>query len=165
VHTLRQVGVRTAGAPMAPLTAMMIARGAKTLCLRMERASATAAWLADRLAADPRIDAVHYPGLASHPQHALAARQMQRGFGAMIAFEVGGGLDAGKRVYDRLALVTRAVSLGDVRSLITHPASTTAHSMPRPDRLRAGITDGLMRMSVGIEDRDDLWADLSRALG
>ena len=87
------------------------------------------------------------------------------GFGAMIAFEVKGGLPAGKRAYDRLALVARAVSLGDVRSLITHPASTTSASMPREDRLRGGITDGLMRMSVGIEDREDLWEDLSHALG
>jgi methionine-gamma-lyase len=164
MQTLRHTGVRTAGAPMSPLTAMLIARGAKTLCLRMERASATAAWLADKLASDPRIDAVHYPGLTSHPQHALASRQMQRGFGAMIAFEAKGGLEAGKRCYDRLTLITRAVSLGDVRSLITHPASTTSHSMPRADRLRAGITDGLMRVSVGIEDRDDLWNDLDAAL-
>jgi methionine-gamma-lyase len=162
---LREVGVRTSGAPMAPLTAMLVARGARTLCLRMERASATAAWLAEKLAADPRIDAVHYPGLKSHPHHALAQKQMQRGFGAMISFEVKGGLPAGKRTYDRLVLIARAVSLGDVRSLMTHPASTTSHSMPRQDRLRAGITDGLMRMSVGIEDQDDLWDDLSAALG
>lgn len=165
VKAMREGGVRTAGAPMAPLTAMLVARGARTLCLRMERASASAAWLAERLAADPRIEAVHYPGLPSHPQHALAKRQMQRGFGAMIAFEVKGGLPAGKRAYDRLELVARAVSLGDVRSLITHPASTTSASMPREDRIRGGITDGLMRMSVGIEDREDLWEDLSRALG
>ena len=165
VQTLRHTGVRTAGAPMAPLTAMLIARGARTLCLRMERASGTAAWLAERLAGDPRIEVVHYPGLASHPHHALAKKQMQRGFGAMISFEVKGGLPAGKRAYDRLELIARAVSLGDVRSLMTHPASTTSHSMPREDRLRAGITDGLMRMSVGIEDREDLWGDLSAALG
>ncbi|MFO0682841.1 MAG: PLP-dependent aspartate aminotransferase family protein [Sandaracinus sp.] len=165
VKAMREGGVRTAGAPMAPLTAMLVARGARTLCLRMERASASAAWLAEKLAADPRIEVVHYPGLPSHPQHALAKRQMQRGFGAMIAFEVKGGLPAGKRAYDRLELVARAVSLGDVRSLITHPASTTSASMPREDRIRGGITDGLMRMSVGIEDREDLWEDLSRALG
>ncbi len=162
---LREVGVRTSGAPMAPMTAMLISRGARTLCLRMERASATAAWLADKLAADARIAVVHYPGLASHPHHALANKQMQHGFGAMVSFEVLGGLEAGKRTYDRLQVIARAVSLGDVRSLMTHPASTTSHSMPREDRLRAGITDGLMRMSVGIEDRDDLWDDLSAALG
>ena len=161
---LRDTGVRTAGAPMAPMTAMLIARGARTLFLRMERASANAAWLAQRLAEDPRIEVVHYPGLPSHPHHALAKQQMQRGFGAMIAFEVKGGLPAGKRAYDRLELIARAVSLGDVRSLMTHPASTTSHSMPREDRIRAGITDGLMRMSVGIEDREDLWADLDGAL-
>lgn len=165
MKAIRDVGVRTSGAPMAPLTAMLIARGAKTLFLRMERASGTAAWLADELAADRRIEVVHYPGLSTHPHHALARAQMQRGFGAMVSFEVRGGLAAGKRTYDRLALISRAVSLGDVRSLITHPASTTSASMPREDRLRAGITDGLMRLSVGIEDREDLWADLDRALG
>ena len=89
---------------------------------------------------------------------------MRNGFGAMVSFEVRGGLPAGKRCYDRLEVIARAVSLGDVRSLMTHPASTTSASMPREDRLRAGITDGLMRMSVGIEDRDDLWEDLSAAL-
>jgi methionine-gamma-lyase len=162
---LRDVGVRTSGAPMAPMTAMLIARGARTLCLRMERASATAAWLAEKLARDARIEVVHYPGLASHPHHALAKKQMQNGFGAMISFEVKGGLPAGKRAYDRLEVIARAVSLGDVRSLMTHPASTTSASMPREDRMRAGITDGLMRMSVGIEDREDLWGDLDCALG
>jgi methionine-gamma-lyase len=165
VARLRETGVRTAGAPMAPLTAMLIARGVRTLFLRMERASGTAMRLAQKLAEDPRIEAVHYPGLATHPQHALAKQQMQRGFGAMIAFEVRGGLPAGKRVYDRLEVIARAVSLGDVRSLVTHPASTTSASMPREARLAAGITDGLMRLSVGIEDEGDLWADLDHALG
>jgi methionine-gamma-lyase len=161
---LRETGVRTAGAAMSPLTAMLVSRGARTLFLRMERASANAAWLAEKLSADPRIERVFYPGLPSHPQHALAQRQMQRGFGAMVAFEVRGGLPAGKRAYDALEVIARAVSLGDVRSLITHPASTTSASMPREDRLRGGITDGLMRLSVGIEDVADLWADLDRAL-
>ncbi len=164
VSLLRETGVRTAGAPMSPLSAMLIARGVRTLFLRMERASGSAMWLAEKLAADSRIEVVHYPGLATHPQHALAQKQMQRGFGAMIAFEVRGGLPAGKRVYDRLELIARAVSLGDVRSLVTHPASTTSASMPKDARLAAGITDGLMRLSVGIEEREDLWSDLDRAL-
>lgn len=165
VALLRETGVRTAGASMSPFTAMLIARGVRTLFLRMERASGNAMWLAEKLSRDPRIEVVHYPGLPEHPQHALAAKQMQRGFGAMLAFEVRGGLPAGKRVYDRLELIARAVSLGDVRSLVTHPASTTSASMPRDARLAAGITDGLMRLSVGIEEREDLWTDLDLALG
>lgn len=164
VHRVRADMVRTAGAVMSPLTAMMMSRGVKTLGLRMKQASASAHELARRLEADPRIERVFYPGLASHPHHALASAQMERGYGAMIAFEVRGGLDAGARTYDAVEVISRAVSLGDVRSLLTHPASTTSASMPRADRLEGGITDGLMRLSVGIEDVEDLWADLDQAL-
>ncbi len=162
---VRAEGVRTAGAPLAPQVAMLIARGARTLPLRMERASGNAAELARRMRTDPRIARVHYPGLSSHPQHALAREQMRNGFGAMLAFELAGGLDAGRRAYDNVDIIARAVSLGDVRSLLTHPASTTSHSMPRDARLAAGIADGLLRLSVGIEDVDDLWADLDRSIG
>ena len=161
---VRAEGVRTTGGVMSPMVAAMISRGMRTLCLRMERASANAMELARRLEADPRIARVYYPGLASHPHHARASALMERGFGAMIAFEVQSGLEGGKRCYDALSLIARAVSLGDVRSLMTHPASTTSASMPRDARLAAGITDGMMRLSVGIEDLEDLWDDLDRAL-
>ncbi|MBX7190923.1 MAG: aminotransferase class I/II-fold pyridoxal phosphate-dependent enzyme [Sandaracinaceae bacterium] len=164
VTRLRADAVRTAGAVLSPPTAMLLSRGVRTLGLRMKQASGTALELARRLEADPRIARVHYPGLASHPHHALARTQMERGFGAMIAFEVAGGLEAGARAYDAVEVIARAVSLGDVRSLLTHPASTTSASMPREDRIAGGITDGLMRLSVGIEDVEDLWADLDRAL-
>jgi cystathionine beta-lyase/cystathionine gamma-synthase len=90
---------------------------------------------------------------------------MRRGFGSLLAFEVAGGAPAGRRAYDAVELITRAVSLGDVRTLLTHPASTTHSSMERERRVAAGISDGLMRLSVGIEDAEDLWADLDRALG
>lgn len=170
VARVREDAVRTGGAAMSPLTAMLIARGARTLGLRMRQASASALELATRLERDPRIERVFYPGLPSHPHHALAREQMQRGFGAMVAFEVRGSLErgsleAGARAYDAVEVIARAVSLGDVRSLLTHPASTTSASMPRTDRLAGGITDGLLRLSVGIEDVEDLWADLDRALG
>ena len=161
---VRSDAVRASGAAMSPFTAWVLARGARTLPLRAERASATAMELARRLEADRRIERVFYPGLPSHPQHEVAARQMQRGFGAIVAFEVRGGVAAGQQVYDRVELVARAVSLGDVRSLLTHPASTTQASMPADQRRAAGISDGLMRLSVGIEGVEDLWSDLDRAL-
>jgi methionine-gamma-lyase len=165
IASLRADAVRTAGAVISPLTAMLVSRGVRTLGLRMKQASASALELARRLEADPRTERVHYPGLASHPHHELASRQMDRGHGAMIAFEVRGGLEAGARAYDAVEVISRAVSLGDARSLLTHPASTTSASMPRADRLAGGITDGMMRLSVGIEDVEDLWSDLDRALG
>ncbi|MEM9070666.1 MAG: aminotransferase class I/II-fold pyridoxal phosphate-dependent enzyme [Myxococcota bacterium] len=164
VHDVRRETIRGAGAMMAPMSAWLLARGLRTLGLRMAQMSASAATLAARLEADPRVAWVSYPGLDSHPQHALAVRQMRRGFGAVVAFEVEGGLDAGARAYDNLALITRAVSLGDVRTLATHPASTTHSSMPPEQRHAAGIRDGLFRLAVGIEDVEDLWADLDQAL-
>lgn len=164
VTAVRRVGVRTAGAAMSPFTAMLISRGVRTLGLRMARASASAAELARRLEGDARIAHVHYPGLASHPGHEVAARQMVRGFGALVAFEVRGGTAAGARAYDAVEVITRAVSLGDVRSLLTHAASTTHASLSAGELEAAGIAAGLMRLSVGIEDVEDLWADLDRAL-
>lgn len=157
--------VRAGGAVMSPWVAFLLSRGLQTLALRMQRASHNALQLALRLEADTRVQSVSYPGLPSHRQHALAATQMQRGFGAMLAFELVGGLDRGREAHDRLRLITRSVSLGDTRTLVTHPASTTHASMPPEQRVAAGIGDGLFRLSVGIEDVEDLWRDLDRALG
>lgn len=167
IDGIRDHGVRSMGAILAPQSAFLLGRGMRTLALRMARASANAAELARRLDADPRIAMVRYPGLASHPQHELAKRQMERGFGAMVAFEVAGDvpLDAGRRLYDRLGLIVRAVSLGDTHTLVTHPASTTHASMTAEQRAAAGIGDGLLRLAVGIEEVEDLWRDLDRALG
>jgi len=164
VDAARKLGVRTAGAALSPLSAMLIARGARTLGLRMQRASSSALELATRLEAHPAIARVRYPGLASHPGHEVAARQMRGGFGALIAFELDGGLAAAARCYDRVEVITRAVSLGDVRSLITHAASTTHASLGPEERRAAGIGEGLVRLSVGVEDVEDLWADLERGL-
>lgn len=163
--TIKGTGVRAMGGAMAPQVAYLLNRGVKTLGLRMAHASRSAAILAERLEVDPRIAQVYYPGLKTHPQHELAERQMQRGFGAMLAFEVAGGLEAGRRAYDRVEVFSRAVSLGDVKSLITHAATTTHASMSDEDRRRGGISDGLLRVSLGIEDVDDLFEDLDRALG
>lgn len=156
--------VKGFGSVLAPFNAFLIARGVRTLGLRVERASASALSLARWLQGRPGVRRVHYPGLPSHPDHALATRQM-RAYGALLSFELDGGVDAGRRVLERVRIVRHAVSLGDVRSLITHPASTTASTMPAADRRAAGIDDGLLRLSVGIEDIEDLVADLDRALG
>ncbi|MCZ7678517.1 MAG: PLP-dependent aspartate aminotransferase family protein [Sandaracinaceae bacterium] len=125
-----------------PLSSMLIARGVRTLALRMERASASALELARRLSEHPRVERVSYPGLASHPGHAVAARQMRRGFGALVALEVVGGLAAGARAYDAVEIIARAVSLGDVRSLLTHPASTTHASLSPEQRREGGVGEG-----------------------
>src|SRR5690606_7474036 len=111
----------------------------------------------------PKVSWVRYPGLPSHPQHALASRQMD-GPGSLISFELKGGFDAGVRMLDHVGLMTLAVSLGGVESLIQHPASMTHAAMPRPDRLEAGISDGLVRLSVGCEDPEGVVADLEQAL-
>ncbi|MCB9614717.1 MAG: aminotransferase class I/II-fold pyridoxal phosphate-dependent enzyme [Sandaracinus sp.] len=165
VHEVRELAVRAAGGVLSPTNAWLLARGLRTLALRQQRASENAAELARRLEAHPRVERVRYPGLASHPHHELARRQMKRGFGSMIAFELRGGLEAGARAYDAFELVTRAVSLGDLRTLVTHAASTTHRSMPQEQRAAAGITDGLFRLAVGIEDVEEIWADVERAFG
>lgn len=154
--------VKGLGGVLAPFNAFLIARGLSTFALRQERATTSALAIARWLERHPAVVRVHYPGLSSSPGHATAARQM-RAFGSLVAFELR-GLDAARRLVDRVELVSHAVSLGDVRSLVTHPASTTASTMPPADRATAGIGDGLLRLSVGIEDTDDLLADLDAAL-
>ena len=151
------------GCNMDPHQAYLVIRGIKTLGVRVERAQASAMKIAQWLESHPKVEWVRYVGLPSHPQHELAARQM-KGFGAMISFEVKGGLEAGRTVMDNVKLATLAVSLGGVESLIEHPALMTHASVSREHRLEAGLTDGLIRYSVGLEDVDDLIADLAQAL-
>jgi methionine-gamma-lyase len=159
--SLRQTMTLT-GCCMDPHQAFLAHRGLKTLALRIDRAQASAAviarWLEDR----PEVAWVRYLGLASHPQHELARRQMS-GSGTMISFELYGGIEAGRRLMNRVRLATLAVSLGGVETLIEHPASMTHSGVPAEERLAAGITDGLVRYSVGIEDVRDLIADLEQA--
>ncbi len=150
------------GCNMDPHQSFLALRGLRTLSLRIERAQAGAIEIARWLEARPEVAWVRYIGLPSHPQHALAKQQMT-GFGTMIAFELKGGLDAGRAVMDSVKVATLAVSLGGVESLIEHPASMTHAGVPRESRLEAGITDGLVRYSVGIEDVADLVADLEQA--
>ncbi len=157
--------IRHYGGCLSPFNAWLIARGVATLPLRMARHNANALAVAEWLEAHPAVAWVRYPWLPSHPQVELARRQMPGGGGGVVVFELKGSLEAGARLQDRVQLCARTVSLGDVRSLITHPASTTHHSVAREARLAAGITDGLVRFAVGIEDVEDIVADLEQALG
>ena len=152
------------GAVPGPMDCYLALRGTKTLAVRMQRHEENAREIARVLASHPRVSAVFYPGLESHPQHALARRQAS-GFGGMVSFVPGdGSLDAGRAVFDRFRLFTRAESLGGVESLVCHPASMTHASVPRETRMSMGFADGLLRLSVGIEDVADLRADLEHAL-
>lgn len=151
------------GCNMDPHQAFMVIRGIKTLGVRMQRAQANALIIARWLESHPKVEWVRYVGLESHPQYELAKRQM-KGPGAMIAFGLKGGLEAGRTVMDNVQLATLAVSLGGVESLIEHPASMTHAGVSREHREEAGITDGLVRYSVGIEDVNDLIKDLDQAL-
>ena len=150
------------GAILGPMDAWLVLRGTKTLPVRMERHNANAQRLAEFLAAHPRVAHVHYPGLPTHPQHALAKRQM-RGFGGLISLQLG-SLDNARSVLNAVRLMALAESLGGVETLISHPATMTHGSVPAARRLEIGITDDLVRISVGIEDIDDLIADISQAL-
>jgi cystathionine gamma-lyase len=152
------------GAVMGPLESFLCSRGLKTLELRVREQCRTAATLAQRLAADRRVAQVRYPGLPDHPGHELAARQMEGGFGAMLSFEIAGDFAAAQRVVQSTHLFQLAVSLGAVESLIEQPASMSHASYDRADRLAHGINDGLIRLSVGLEDPEDLWQDLDQSL-
>src|SRR5215813_10464742 len=152
------------GAISGPFDSFLALRGLKTLALRMERHCTSALRIARWLEAHPKVRRVYYPGLASHPQHALAKKQM-RAFGGMISMELHGTLDDAKRLLERCQLFTLAESLGGVESLIEHPALMTHGSVPAEVRAMLGIGDTLVRLSVGIEDADDLIADLKAALG
>ena len=143
---------------------MLILRGLKTLSLRVERHAASALKVATMLEAHPAIRTVYYPGLPSFGQHALARKQMD-GFGGMIAFELTGGYASGIEMMNRLRLIRRAVSLGDAETLIQHPASMTHSTYTREEREAHGISEGLVRLSVGLEDVSDLIDDLHQALG
>ena len=150
------------GAILGPMDAWLVLRGTKTLAIRMERHNANAMALAGYLAAHPKIDTVHYPGLPSHPEHALARRQMC-GFGGLIAFCMG-SLERARTVLNGVRLIALAESLGGVETLISHPATMTHAAVPLERRQRLGISDDMIRLSVGIEDVEDLKDDLAQAL-
>ena len=152
------------GTNLSPFNAFLLVRGLKTLALRTERHSANALALAKWLEGDRRVAKVSYPGLGSHPGHEIAKRQM-RSFGGMMAIDVVGGREAAFRFHDRLRLILRTTSLGDVTSLISHPASTSHRQFTVDERAQWGVTDGTLRLSVGIEEIGDLIADVDQALG
>ena len=150
------------GAILSPFDSFLVLRGTKTLAVRMEAHDKNGRQVAAFLAEHPKVQHVHYPGLASHPQHEIAKKQ-QRGFGGMVSFETG-SLENAKRVLERVKICTLGESLGGVESLISHPATMTHASVPPETREKIGITDGLVRVSVGIEDIEDIIADLDHAL-
>jgi cystathionine gamma-synthase len=151
------------GGVLDPFAAFLLVRGLKTLALRIERQNANAQAIAEFLAAHPRVTAVHYPGLPTHAEHAIAKRQM-RGFGGVVSFEVAGDLDAASRVVDACRIPYIAASLGGAESLIEQPAIMSFYELTTEERLEIGIKDNLIRYAVGIEDADDLIADLGQAL-
>jgi cystathionine gamma-lyase len=153
------------GGVPGPFDAFLTLRGIKTLALRMERHCANALAVARFLEAQPQIERVYYPGLPSHPQHALARSQMSGGYGGIVTAVLRGGLDAARRMLERCHLFSLAESLGGVESLIEHPGIMTHASLPAATRAALGISDGLIRLSVGVEDVEDLIAELGHALG
>jgi cystathionine beta-lyase/cystathionine gamma-synthase len=150
------------GAILSPFDSFLVLRGTKTLAVRMEKHDENGRAVANFLTEHPNVQKVYYPGLVSHPQHELAKRQ-QRGFGGMVAFETG-SLENAKKVLENVKICTLAESLGGVESLISHPATMTHASVPLEKREQLGITDGLVRVSVGIEDVEDIISDLDQAL-
>lgn len=155
---------RILGANCDPQTAWLLERGLRTLAVRWERQCANALFLAGKLEGHPRVDRVFHLGLPSHTHHELARRQMTS-FGAVLAFEVVGGLEGARTVFDGLRLVARAPSLGGVDTMVLHPATASHRGLSAEELEAAGITDGLLRVSAGIEDPEDLWGDLEQALG
>lgn len=153
----------SAGLVMSPMVAWLTLQGVKTLSERMDRQSANAMEIASWLEGHPKVERVGYPGLPSFPRHDLAVEQAS-GFGAMAWFEVRGGVEAGKKLMDSVHLWSLAENLGAVESIITHPVTMTHAAIPREERIASGITDGLVRLSVGLEDTEDLIADLDQAL-
>ncbi|MDA2935823.1 PLP-dependent aspartate aminotransferase family protein [Patescibacteria group bacterium AH-259-L05] len=154
---------KTIGAVPSPFDCWLTLLGVKTLSLRMKRHCESGQIVAEFLQSHPKVKKVTYPGLASHPQHNIAAEQMS-GFSGMISFELKGGISAGKKLMNNVKLCSLAESLGAVETMITHPATMTHAEVPKKERLERGLTDGLVRLSVGIEDPDDIINDLKQAL-
>ena len=154
---------RITGTALSPFNAWVLSKSLETLAVRVEAHSKNALTLAEKLEQHPSINWVRYPFLKSHPQHEIAKKQMKLG-GSIIAFEVKGGVAAGKRFIDNIKLCSISANLGDTRSIITHPASSTHAKLSSEERLAVEITDGMIRLSVGLEHTDDVWNDLIQAL-
>jgi methionine-gamma-lyase len=163
VEAAKKGANRYYGGNIAPQVAWLVIRGIRTLALRMERHNSNAFAIANMLGDHPKVKAVYYPGLESHPNHDIARRQMPGGYGGMIGLDLD-TIEAGKTFANSVRLCTLATSLGGVETILQHSASMTHATLPREERLKAGITDGLIRLSVGVEDVNDLMADLTQAL-
>ena len=160
----RKEGIRDFGACMAPMTAFQVLQGLETLPIRMARHVANAERVVEFLARHPLVESVSYPGLSEHPDHALARELLPRGAGAVFGFTVQGGRPAGRTLIEALRIFSHLANVGDAKSLVIHPASTTHHRMDAHALAAAGIGEGLIRLSIGLEDPDDLIDDLRRAL-
>ncbi len=159
----RKEGIRDFGACMAPMTAFQILQGLETLPLRMARHVANTEQVVDFLAAHPLVESVSYPSLPEHPDHQLAKALLPKGAGAVFGFTVRGGRPAGRALIEALRLFSHLANVGDAKSLVIHPASTTHHRMDAEALVAAGIGEGLIRLSIGLEDPEDLIGDLKNA--
>lgn len=163
IEKIRMAGMKQFGGCMSPHEAYLFIRGLKTLPLRMDASCENASTIAQMLSTDPKVERVYYPGLASHPGHDVAKCQMDQ-YGGILSFELRGGKTSAQRFLDNLSIITQAVSVGDTDSLACHPASTTHRGVAPEIRLRQGVSEGLIRMSIGIEDPFDLAEDVRHAL-
>lgn len=154
---------RITGPALSPFNAWLLSKSMETLAVRVDRHCENALKVAEFLSSHPKVNWVKYPFLKSHPQYELAKKQMKAG-GCVVAFEVQGGVDGGRTFFDQIGLLSLSANLGDTRSIVTHPASTTHSKLSPEDRLESGITDGMVRISVGLEHPDDICADLGQAL-
>jgi len=161
IFKIRLTLLRDTGAAVSPFNAWLLAQGLETLSLRIERHVANAKAVADFLAAHPQVEKVNYAGLASSPWHALAKKYAPKGSGSVLSFEIKGGIEAGKKFVEALKLHSHVANIGDVRSLVIHPASTTHSQLTAEEQATAGVTPGLIRLSVGIENIDDIKADIT----
>lgn len=160
----RVIAMRDLGPAMSPFNAFLILQGIETLSLRMARHSSNALKVAEFLASHPAVGWVNYPGLPGHPSHNLAKKYLSRGCSGIIGFGVKGGYEAGVRFINRVKLLSHLANIGDARSLVIHPASTTHQQLSRDERLAAGVTDDFIRLSIGLEDVEDIIADIDQAL-
>jgi O-acetylhomoserine (thiol)-lyase len=160
----RVEGLRDFGAPLAPQNAFYILQGLETLSIRMDRHVANTRAVVAFLDAHPAVNWITYPGLSDHPDHERAARLLPRGAGAIFSFGIAGGREAGRRFIERLEVISHLANVGDAKSLVIHPASTTHATMSAEELARAGIGEDLIRLSIGLETADDLFEDLGRAL-
>ena len=154
---------RSTGPAMSPFNAWVLSKSLETLEVRMERHAANAAYLAEKLNDHPKISWLKYPFLPSHPQYAIAKKQMSDG-GGIFCFELKGGIEAGRKFLDGLKMLSMTANLGDTRSIASHPASTTHAKLTEEERLKVNITPGLIRISVGLENREDILQDILQAL-